>query len=103
MVGPAGSLTLHNCRTLHGSPANSSDKGRPLLLYVLTSGDAFPYTPNPIPSPRYDGAMIRGERPRYADIDPTTCEVPPDWSLSYSSIFALQQKEDAGTIADATM
>ena len=93
MVGPAGSLTLHNCRTLHGSPVNTSDKGRPLLLYVMTSGDAFPYTANPIPSKRYDGAMIRGERPRFAHIDPTACEAPPDWSGGYSSIFALQQKE----------
>ena len=95
MVGPAGSLTLHNCRTVHGSPVNTSDKGRPLLLYVLSSGDAFPYTANPIPSARYDGAMIRGERPRLAQIDPTPCEVPPDWSRGYTSIFALQQGEDA--------
>lgn len=92
MVGPAGSLTLHNCRTVHGSPVNTSDKGRPLLLYVLTSGDAFPYTANPIPS-HHDGAMIRGERPRQAHIDPTPCEVPPDWSRGYTSIFALQQNE----------
>ena len=99
MVGPAGSLTLHNCRTLHGSPANTSNKGRPLLLYVLTSGDAFPYTANPIPSPRYDGAMIRGERPRSAHIDPTPCEVPPDWSRGYTSIFALQQGETSSASA----
>ena len=95
MVGPAGSLTLHNCRTVHGSPVNTSDKGRPLLLYVLSSGDAFPYTANPIPSAAYDGAMIRGERPRFAHIDPQPCEVPPDWSRGYTSIFALQQGEDA--------
>lgn len=94
MVGPAGSITIHNCRTLHGSPANTSDKGRPLLLYVLTSGDAFPYTANPIPSARYNGAMIRGRPARYAHIDPEPCEVPPDWSHGYTSIFALQQKED---------
>ncbi|MEO8080566.1 MAG: phytanoyl-CoA dioxygenase family protein [Caldimonas sp.] len=104
MVGPAGSLTLHNCRTVHGSPANTSDKGRPLLLYVMSSGDAFPYTANPIPSPLHDGAMIRGERPRAAHIDPTPCEVPPDWSRGYTSIFALQQGEDAGgTVAEAAM
>lgn len=95
MVGPAGSLTLHNCRTVHGSPMNTSDKGRPLLLYVLSSGDAFPYTANPIPSRCHDGAMIRGDRPRIAHIDPTPCEVPPDWSGGYTSIFALQQGEDA--------
>ena len=93
MVGPAGSVTIHNCRTLHGSPVNTSDKGRPLLLYVLTSADAFPYTANPIPSTKYDGAMIRGSRARHAHIDPEACEVPPDWSHGYTSIFALQQQE----------
>lgn len=103
MVGPAGSLTLHNCRTLHGSPVNTSDRGRPLLLYVMSSGDAFPYTANPIPSQKYDGAMIRGDRPRRAHIDPTPCEVPPDWSRGYTSIFALQQQEDAAAPVDVAM
>ncbi|HLX29628.1 MAG TPA: phytanoyl-CoA dioxygenase family protein [Casimicrobiaceae bacterium] len=93
MVGPAGSVTIHNCRTVHGSPVNTSDRGRPLLLYVLSSADAFPYTANPIPSRQYDGAMIRGERARYAHIDAEPCEIPPDWSHGYTSIFALQQKE----------
>jgi len=101
MVGPAGSVTLHNCRTVHGSPVNTSDKGRPLLLYVLSSADAFPYTANPIPSRNYEGAMIRGERARYAHLDPEPCEVPPDWSRGYTSIFALQQREDAREAATA--
>ncbi len=93
MEGPAGSMTIHNCRTLHGSPVNTSDKGRPLLLYELASAGGFPYTANPIPSPKYDGAMIRGSRARHAHIDPEACEVPPDWSHGYTSIFALQQQE----------
>lgn len=99
MVGPAGSVTIHNCRTVHGSPVNTSDRGRPLLLYVLSSADAFPYTANPIPSRQYDGAMIRGERARYAQIDAEPCEIPPDWSHGYTSIFALQQKEAGATEA----
>jgi ectoine hydroxylase len=31
-VGPAGSITVHNCRTVHGSAPNASDRPRPLLL-----------------------------------------------------------------------
>ena len=50
LTGPAGSLTLHNCRTLHSSPRNMSDQGRPLLLNTLSSADAIPYTSNPIPT-----------------------------------------------------
>src|SRR5919197_1814724 len=39
LPGPAGSLTIHNCRTLHYSARNDSDLGRPLLLYTMTSAD----------------------------------------------------------------
>jgi len=93
-VAPAGSLTLHNCRTVHGSPRNDSDLGRPLLLYTLTSADAFPYTGNPIRS-KYDQAIVRGKRAQFAHHDPRPCLIPPDWSGGYTSIFSLQQKEDA--------
>ena len=93
MVGPAGSLTLHNCRTVHGSPRNTSDLGRPLLLYTLSSADAFPYTVNPIRSSR-DQSIIRGRRALHAHHDPRPCLVPPDWSAGYTSIFDLQQKDE---------
>lgn len=105
LPGPAGSLTLHNCRTLHASPKNLSDTGRPLLLYTLTSADAFPYTVNPI-RPKHDQAIISGKRAAWAHHDPRPCLLPPDWSGGYTSIFALQQKEegeDASPIAAATM
>ena len=59
-AGPAGSLTLHNCRTLHYSAKNTSDLGRPLLLNTLSSADAFPYTVNPIRSSK-DQTIIRGK------------------------------------------
>ncbi|MEO6746292.1 MAG: phytanoyl-CoA dioxygenase family protein [Caldimonas sp.] len=93
LTGPAGSLTLHNCRLVHGSPRNDSDLGRPLLLYTLTSADAFPYTPNPI-KPAHDQAILRGKRAAFAHHDPRPCLIPPDWSGGYTSIFSLQQKED---------
>ena len=93
LTGPAGSLTLHNCRLIHGSPANDSDLGRPLLLYTLTSADAFPYTVNPI-HPVHDQHIIRGKRAVFAHHDPRPCLIPPDWSGGYTSIFSLQQKEN---------
>jgi ectoine hydroxylase-related dioxygenase (phytanoyl-CoA dioxygenase family) len=92
LTGPAGSLTIHNCRTLHSSPKNASDLGRPLLLNTMTSADAFPYTVNPI-KPRHDQFMLRGKRALFAHHDPQPCLVPPDWSKGYTSIFALQQEE----------
>ena len=94
LTGPAGSLTIHNCRTLHSSPRNLSDIGRPLLLNTYSSADAFPYTVNPIRS-RFDQAIVRGRRPPQAHHDPRPCPLPPDWSGGYSSIFALQQGEES--------
>jgi hypothetical protein len=102
LKGPAGSITIHNCRTVHGSRPNLSDTGRPLLLTVLSSADAFPYTHNPLTT-RFYGRCIRGEPARMANHDPRPCPVPPDWSGGYSSIFALQQGEewDAAQLAKA--
>jgi ectoine hydroxylase-related dioxygenase (phytanoyl-CoA dioxygenase family) len=94
LSGPAGSLTLHNCRMLHYSARNLSDLRRPLLLNTLTSADAFPYTVNPIRSSR-DQAIIRGKRATWAHHDPRPCLLPPDWSAGYTSIFALQQREES--------
>ena len=93
LTGPAGSVTVHNCRTVHGSRRNMSDLGRPLLLNVYSAADAFTYTANPLPS-KYAGAIIRGEPARWAHHDPRGCLVPPDWSGGYTSIFALQQGEE---------
>ena len=63
LCGPTGSVTIHNCRLIHGSAQNLSDLGRPLLLNVFSSADAFPYTYNPIPS-RHAGAIVRGSQAR---------------------------------------
>ncbi len=93
--GPAGSITIHNCRTIHGSPPNTSPSSRPLFLVAYSAGDAFPYTGNPLYS-RYEGHLVRGAGPYKARIDPRPCPLPPDWSGGYKSIFAYQQGEDAG-------
>jgi ectoine hydroxylase len=98
LPGPAGSLTIHNCRTLHYSARNESDLGRPLLLNTMTSADAFPYTVNPI-KPVHDQYLLRGKRARFAHHDPRPCLIPPDWSKGYTSIFALQQEEEGEVVA----
>jgi ectoine hydroxylase len=92
LPGPAGSVTIHNCRTIHGSKPNQSGQGRPLLLNVYAAADAFPYTHNPLYS-KYDQQIVRGEGVRWAHHDARPCLLPPDWSGGYTSIFALQQAE----------
>jgi ectoine hydroxylase-related dioxygenase (phytanoyl-CoA dioxygenase family) len=94
LCGPAGSITIHNCRTVHGSKPNNSSDGRPLFLLTFSAADAFPYTYNPLQS-RYAGAIVRGKPARSAHHDPRPCQIPPDWSGGYTSIFAVQQEEGA--------
>lgn len=92
LPGPAGSVTIHNCRMLHCSAKNESDLGRPLLLNVFSAAHAMPYTANPLNS-SHAGEVVRGEPARWAVHDPRPCLIPPDWSGGYTSLFALQQRE----------
>ena len=90
-VGPAGSITVHNCRTVHGSAPNGSDRARPLLLQTYAPADAFSYTDLVKPSPHGE-ELIRGKAARWARHDPRPCLMPP--SGPYRPIFAAQQRED---------
>lgn len=87
-VGPAGSLTVHNCRTVHGSAPNRSDRQRPLLLQTYSAADAFPYTDIVRRSPHGD-VLIRGRPARWARHDPRPCQIGP---TEPRTIFQVQQR-----------
>jgi len=42
LTGPAGSLTFHHARIVHGSALNTSSRDRRLLFYEVMAADAFP-------------------------------------------------------------
>jgi len=92
-TGGPGTVTLLNCRTIHGSLANTSPKARPLLLAVYSSADSFAYTANPIPSP-HTGDIVRGRPAQYASFDPRPCELPPDFRAGYRPPWLRQQDEE---------
>ena len=89
-IGPAGTITVHNCRTVHGSAPNRSDRPRPLLLQTYAAADAFAYTDLVKQSPHGE-ELIRGEPARWARHDPRPCLMPP--TGPYRPIFAVQQGE----------
>ncbi|MBM86716.1 MAG: phytanoyl-CoA dioxygenase [Rhodospirillaceae bacterium] len=97
-VGPAGSLVILNCRTVHGSAPNLSERSRPFLLITYSSADSFTYTVNPIQSPR-EGTIVRGNPATMSCHDPRPCEVPPDWSAGYAGPWAHQDQGSIGTTA----
>jgi hypothetical protein len=89
-TGPAGSITVHHCRTIHGSARNTSDRPRPLLLQTYVAADAFPYT-DLVQRSKHGEELIRGTAARWARHDPRPCLMPP--SGNYRPIFAAQQRE----------
>jgi ectoine hydroxylase len=95
LTGPAGTVIAINCRTLHASRANTTDRVRPVVLLVYSSADAFPWSATPTPT-RYTGEIVRGRAAETAHLDPTPCPVPPDWSkIGYGSIFTVQRTGEA--------
>ena len=94
-TGPAGTVVLLNCRTIHGSVINRSEHDRPVLLAVYSSADSFSYTAPPIASARL-GEIVRGQAARYACFDTRPCELPPDWARdSYGGPWRRQQAAES--------
>lgn len=60
-TGKAGSVCLMHTRLLHGSAPNRSSQARTLHISVYSAEDAFPSSPNPMPT-KYQGLMVRGDR-----------------------------------------
>lgn len=42
LMGPAGSISIHHARIVHGSDLNSSTKDRRVIFYEMMAADAFP-------------------------------------------------------------
>lgn len=93
LSGPKGSVTIHNCRTVHGSAANNSPRMRPLLLHTYAAADALPLTGimNGVP---HANTLVRGSAAAFARFGDAPCPMPPAWEQGeYSSIFASQRSE----------
>ena len=81
LTGPAGTITLHHVRTVHGSDLNRSDHPRRLLLYGYTAADAWPLTGTgaDFDMAAFDAQMVAGQptlRPRLEAV-PVQLPLPP--------------------------
>ncbi len=95
--GVAGSVILLNCRVIHGSSTNVSDRARPLLLPVYSSADSFPYTTNPLPCPQC-GEIVRGQAAKLANFDTRPCVLPPDFRGKISAPWEVNSDQNAPAV-----
>lgn len=94
LTGPAGALTVHNCRTIHGSPPSERADGRPLLLNAYAAADAISYAAlDPPAQSVHCGEIVRGTPVAEPHVDPRPCPMPPRWDGRNTSIYANQSGE----------
>jgi hypothetical protein len=80
-TGPAGSISIHHARTIHGSALNTSDRSRRLLLFQYRAADAWPLVgPQQLAWDEWNKLLLCGEddpvAPRCADV-PVRLPLPP--------------------------
>ncbi|MEM6496341.1 MAG: phytanoyl-CoA dioxygenase family protein [Pseudomonadota bacterium] len=96
LKGAAGTITIHHCRSVHGSmPNNHPTRARPFLLFAYSAANCLPLMPYNQDS-KYNGAIVRGRHPDFPVFEGEPCKLPPLRSKSskYRSIFASQKAED---------
>ena len=94
LKGPAGSISIHHGRIVHGSALNMSDRSRRILFYEMMAADAFPVMGS---MTKWDGIedyntrMLCGEptlTPRLKDIPLRIPQPQPDVPIS---IYEIQK------------
>jgi len=93
LTGSAGSATVHNCCSVHGSPPNNSDRVRPLLLQTYSASNSYPLlgVGTNGRTGGLSGTVIGGEPPRTLTVQGREMPAAPDWSKGgYSTIFDAQ-------------
>ena len=89
-LGPAGSVSFHHVRAIHGSAQNTSSSPRRLLLIEVTAGDAWPLLKTYSSLEEFDSWLLTGKpniAPRLADV-PVIMPLPP--AVSQGSIYENQ-------------
>lgn len=96
LMGPAGSVTVHNARCVHGGPPNTSSQNRPLLLntFAAATAQALNAGTNPLHQrSRIGMPMVRGREWDLAVMDPRPCPMAPNFSNGYTPpFFSNEQK-----------
>jgi len=104
LTGPAGSVSIHHGRIVHGSALNTSDHARRILFFEMMAADAFPIMGS---MTRWDGIqdydtrMLCGtptKNPRLKDIPVRIPQPQPDVPISIYEIQKGMKKRAFDTI-----
>ena len=92
LMGPAGTVTIHHARLIHGSAYNRSSRSRRFLLYAYSAVDAWPLHDLKGGIEAYDSRIVRGKptlAPRMKET-PVRIPLPTRPGLIKGSIYDNQ-------------
>ena len=89
LTGPAGSMSFHHVRLVHGSAQNVSSLPRTLLLYEYGAADAWPLMGVPSLAD-FDGRLIIGAPGLEPRVVPAPVRMPLPPALHQGSIYENQ-------------
>jgi ectoine hydroxylase len=97
LTGPAGSISLHHVRMVHGSDLNRSAADRALLLYEITAADAWPLAGSMSKFGEladYDEKLLCGPGTIEPRLAPVPVRLPQPGPLAGGSIYENQKGAD---------
>src|SRR5580700_11811152 len=92
-MGPAGSMSFHHVRALHGSALNTSDRSRNLLLYEVAASDAWPLM-GVKDFDEFNSRLLSGEPTIEPRVTPVPVRMPLPPALRQGSIYENQLASD---------
>jgi phytanoyl-CoA hydroxylase len=90
LMGPAGSMTIHHARLVHGSALNQSNRQRRLLLHEYTAADAWPLM-GVANFDEFNGRMVLGEPTIEPRVVPAPVRMPLPAADHQGSIYENQR------------
>ncbi len=97
LTGPAGSISIHHARTVHGSALNTSQRDRRIIFFEMMAADAFPIagTRGKFDSLEdFDSRMLCGEPTLEPRVVSCPVRVPYPDPPTQGSIYEVQKAMD---------
>ena len=94
LMGPAGSVSIHHARTVHGSALNRSAKDRRIIFYEMLAGDAFPICGSRgkwETLEEFDERLLCGETTLVPRVEPVPVRIPHPDAPTQGSIYEVQK------------
>ena len=91
LMGPAGSMTIHHVRAVHGSALNVSNRQRRLLLTEYAAADAWPLAKMKGDYNDFESRMVRGKHTTAPRMAPVPVRMPFPDAKSQGSIYENQK------------